>query len=110
MASSRFILALLGLIFIVIVLLSSSKILESIRSRTGLLTQNNQVEDSTQAPARTPTTVPTGRDASENKTSPPPESKETPSTGPTEIIYLLLGGGLITGYFINIKTKRIRAD
>ena len=91
MTSSRLILALLGIIFLFIVILSSSRILDSLRRRVGLVPKQDQVKDSQ-------VTITPGQENSKD------EGKEIPQTGPAAIVYLLLGGGLLSG----IAIKRIK--
>ncbi|OGF98737.1 hypothetical protein A3D78_07250 [Candidatus Gottesmanbacteria bacterium RIFCSPHIGHO2_02_FULL_39_14] len=97
MTSSRFILALLGLIFIIIVILSSGRILDTLRKRSGTPTQN-QVKE-TQITV-TPETKKANKKTALEPTAVPPEGKEIPQTGPLGIAYIILGGGLLTGIAI----------
>lgn len=92
MSSNRITLAFLGLIFLVIVVLSSSRILNAIRSKTGLSSQKEVVKDANQS-----------EEISVNSNS-TFSGKETPATGADSLLYLLLGAGLFSGIVI----KRIK--
>ncbi len=100
MTSSRLILIFLGFIFLIIVILSSSKIAGALRERFGkfLPTANTTVETTPtptiEAETPTPSLIP-------GATSTP--SGEIPSTGPSELAYFILGGSLIAG----LALKRI---
>ena len=86
MTSSRVILALLGIIFLFIVILSSSRILDTLRRRVGLVPKQEVKEIQI--------TITPGQENSKD------EGKEIPQTGPAAIVYLLLGGGLLSGIAI----------
>lgn len=96
MTSSRLILIFLGFIFLIIVILSSNRIAGFLRERFGkFLPANNTTVETTPTPTSfmegetpTPTLIP-------GTTSTP--SGEIPSTGPTELAYLILGGSLVVG-------------
>lgn len=94
MASNRLILIFLGFIFLIIVILSSSRIAGGLRERFGkfLPTTNTTTETTPtltmEAETPTPTLIP-------GTTSTP--SGEIPATGPAELAYLILGGSLIAG-------------
>ena len=97
MLSSRIILAILGLILLVLVVLSSSKTFEFIRNKIGIKTQRPQISETRI------TITPTASKSPEKgeKSNLNIQATETPNTGPINIIYLLLGGGLLTGAIIN---------
>lgn len=88
MGSNRFILALLGIIFLVIVVMSSSRLIDAIRKKTGL--QKSQISDA--QISVTPTLI------EEKKVV--GVGSEIPSTGPNEVLYLALGGGIAFGTLI----------
>ena len=104
MTSSRIILALLGLIVLVMVILSSGRMMDALRQRLGLLPKTNQVKDS-QITA-TPTKAATDKDAEKAETV-SFDGKEIPQTGPLEFVYLLLGGGLLAGFAIKKISRKI---
>jgi len=97
MLSSRIILAILGLILLVLVVLSSSKTFEFIRNKIGIKRQDPQISETRI------TITPTASKSPEKgeKSNLNIQATETPNTGPINIIYLLLGGGLLTGAIIN---------
>lgn len=100
MGSNRFILALLGIIFLVIVVMSSSRLIDAIRKKTGL--QKSQISDA--QISMTPT--PIEAQIEENKAVEVAQNNkqfkgsEIPSTGPNEVLYIVLGGGIAFGTLI----------
>lgn len=99
MSSTRFILIFLGFIFVIIVILSSQKIAGSLRERFGGIIPfpKATTEEITPTPSPiieeitpTPTTITVGSST---------PSDEIPATGPSEVVYLLLGGSFLLGTF-----------
>ena len=108
MTSSRLILIFLGFIFVIIVILTSSKIAGALRSRFGgfFPTINTiTTEEISPAPTlvlrneglveETPTPTPTTPPGQVKVTSTP--SGNIPATGPAEVMWLLLFGSLLGG-------------
>src|SRR3989338_1971831 len=97
MLSSRIILAILGLILLVLVVLSSSKTFEFIRNKIGIKRQDPQISETRI------TITPTASKSPEKgeKSNLNIQATETHNTGSINIIYLLLGSGLLTGAIIN---------
>ena len=96
MTSSRLILILLGIIFLVIVMLSSGKIAGTLRERFASFIPNiRPAEEITPSPTHfqeeTPTPTPTVIYGSSTETS------EIPATGPNEIVWLVLGSSMVAG-------------
>lgn len=111
MTSSRLILIFLAFIFLIIVILSSSRISAALRSRFAGIVPSLKptTEDITPTPSieiETPTPTPTviyGRGVSTNN----PNTKSIPATGPAELAWLVLGGSFFTGVALKkISTKR----
>lgn len=113
MTSSKLILIFLGFIFLIIVILSSSRISAALRARFGKIIPSikTSTEDQTPTPTPTieitdtPTLTPTsvyGRGATNKNNS----SKNIPDTGPADLVWLVLGGSFLTGVYI----KKITAD
>lgn len=101
MTSSRLILIFLGFIFIIIVILTSSRIAGSLRSRFGGFfpsintTTMEEISPTPTLAEETPTPTPIISSKQVKVTSTP--SGTTPATGPAEIMWILLGGSLVTG-------------
>lgn len=102
MTSSRIILSTLGLFFLVLIVLSSSRIIESIRNKIGLNPSQEQIQYSqisvTPSPVESITEIPTKPVTF--------EGKEIPGTGPLTIVYVLLGGGLFSGVLLRQKASK----
>lgn len=132
MTSSRFILIFLGFIFVIIVLLTSSRIAGALRSRFGKLIPSifpitasssptpkisqitpNVLPSPTSYASRFPTGTPKGgsnaptaqRDAPDGA-SQSSQTGETPATGPETLLYALLGGSFLTGSLLKRYSKR----
>ena len=96
MLSSRIILAVLGLILLVLVVLSSSKAFESLRKKIGIQPQRAQISDA----QITLTPTPSAAAEKKEKAKTTIQATETPATGPFNIVYILLGSGLLSGVII----------
>jgi len=83
---SRIILALLGLILLIMIILSSGRISESLKSRVGL--DSNKSEEKEIKASVTP---------EQENVMEASSGKEIPQTGIREIVYLFLSGGLLSG-------------
>ena len=97
MTSSRLILIFLGIIFLIIIILSSGKIAGALRERFASFIPNlKPAEELTPTPTvemETPTptiTLSYPRPSSS-------QSGEIPATGPNNIVWLVLGTSLVTG-------------
>lgn len=102
MTSSRIILAALGLFFLVLIVLSSSRIIQSIRNKIGLNPSQEQIQNS----QISVTPSPLGN-STETPTKPVTfEGKEIPGTGPLTTVYVLLGGGLFSGVLLRQMTSK----
>jgi hypothetical protein len=91
MTSSRVILGILAIILLAAVLLSSGRLKDIFKKTTN--TTVNQVKDAQVTPF--PTLEPTATQTPEGSMD--YNSSEIPSTGPSEVIYLLLAGSLVGG-------------
>lgn len=109
MTSSKLILIFLGFIFLIIVILSSSRISAALRSRFGKLIPaiNTNTEGLTPTPtievSETPTPTPTivyGRGTTNRNNS----GKNIPATGPADLAWLVLGGSFLTGVVLKKVT------
>lgn len=106
MSSTRTILIFLGFIFLIIVILSSGKIAGVLRDRfgkfiPGLTMSSGAKITPTVTPLKTPT--PTLTIAPNNQTavkSPPTAPDEIPSTGPENIVYVLISSGFLGGWYL----------
>ena len=83
---SRIILALLGLILLIMIILSSGRISESLKSRVGL--DSNKSEEKEIKASVTP---------EQENVMEASKGQEIPQTGIREIVYLFLSGGLLSG-------------
>ena len=102
MTSSRIILAALGLFFLVLIVLSSSRIIQSIRNKLGLNSSKEQIQSSQISVTPSPLD-----NNIETPTKPVTfEGKEIPGTGPLTIVYVLLGGGLFSGVLLRQMTSK----
>ncbi|MBI3954912.1 hypothetical protein HY338_00580 [Candidatus Gottesmanbacteria bacterium] len=109
MSSSRIILIFLGFIFIIIVILSSTKIAGALRARFGkfipggTVTSDISLTPTNIMPTITITPKPTNKVSvpSTNKGGQPVSksspTSETPATGPAETAWLIISGSLLTG-------------
>lgn len=112
MTSSRLILIFLGFIFLIIVILSSSRISAALRTRFGKMVPslNPTVEDASLTPTPTlemATSTPTptivyGGGVSKGGTA---SAKNIPATGPADLVWLVLGGS----FFAGVTLKKITA-
>lgn len=107
MTSSKLILIFLGFIFLIIVILSSSRISAALRSRFGKMipTIGTKTQDLTPTPTPTfevtdtPTPSPTsvyGKGTTNRNNS----GKNIPATGPADLAWLVLGGSFLSGVLI----------
>lgn len=115
MSSSRLILIFLGFIFLIIVILSSSRIAATLRKSVGNIIPGakSTIENITPTPtikAETITPTPTviissnkGGTISKGGIT----SGEIPATGPNDLLYLVLGGSVAAG--IALKKLSIRS-
>lgn len=112
MSSNRFILLFLGIVFVIIVILSSAKIGGFLRTRFGRFLPVSLQNTSKVTP--TPTVITTPTPILTLTPSPVPVSKtngkikaaqsdEIPATGPNELVWLVLG----SSFFIGISFKKI---
>lgn len=116
MTSSKLILFFLGFILLIIVIISSNRIADSLRTRLGKYIPGIKVAKISPTPrptieAETPTSTPTivyGKDKGEfaRKDISTTKGGEIPATGPSEIVYIIMGGSLITG----ITLKKLTAS
>src|SRR3989338_6898370 len=107
MTSSRLILIFLGIIFLMIIILSSNRVIKGLRDRIGsiLPVGKTAVQKTTPTPlptkvmiSITPTSTPspkTGAVSGEQITK--GGVKQIPSTGATELAWLVIGGGSLIG-------------
>lgn len=101
MTSSRLILIFLGFIFVIIVILTSSRIAGSLRSRFGGFfptvntTTTEEISATPPPPAETPAPAPITPPGKEKVTSTP--GGTIPATGPPEIMWFLLGASFLSG-------------
>lgn len=105
MSSNRLILIFLGIIFLIIVILTSSRIAGTLRQKFSAFLPSMSVTTLTPTPTVTqktftPTPTParqTGGTATANSTP----NGEIPATGTSDWIWLLLGGSLLVGISLN---------
>jgi hypothetical protein len=111
MSSSRLVLIFLGIILIVIVILSSSRIAGALKSRFGKLIPG-QFAGAVITPTPTPFQVsptPTKTVAS-NYSGPTGKSTPNstiPATGPAEVAWVLIGGSGAAGFLLRKFSKRV---
>lgn len=109
MTSSRFILIFLGFIFLIIIILSSSRISGALQKRFGNVFPPLKFLSLTPTPTPKPTSIPTPTPVpnvyNSNGTSIP--STEIPATGPEAVSLLFLSGSFLTGIYLKrlIKSK-----
>lgn len=112
MNSSRLILIFLGIIFILIIILSSSRIGGGLKNRLGSLFSRpvtTQVQDTQQLEP-----IPTISE--ESKETPTPTTSfsnntppaETPATGAAEMFWITTGSGIMISFFARRKSKNLR--
>lgn len=116
MSSSRLILVFLGFIFLIIVILTSSQIAGALRSRFGNLIPGYKVanERVTPTPTKvtaTPTLTPTLGSRINSGTagstySNKSHAAQTPATGPSDLILVLLGSGGGIGLLLRKISQR----
>lgn len=110
MTSNKLILIFLGFIFLIIVILSSSRISQALRSRFGNLVPSLKptTEDITPTPifeTETPTPTPTVIYGQKGNTN---SAKNIPATGPEDLAWLVLAGSFLTGFTLKrISSKKI---
>lgn len=102
MTSSRFILIFLGFIFLIIVLLAGNRIAAGLRAQFGKFLPSTKQTQITPTPtigelSPTPTLTSSGQGST--------SSSEIPATGPENLVWLILGGSLLSG----ITLKKITA-
>lgn len=97
MTSNRMVLGILGIVFLVIVILSSSKILDSLRKKTGIFPKREEIKNTNITATPIPLSDRNGANDKNNNESTTFNGSETPATGPSALIYLLLGGGIFAG-------------
>lgn len=108
MTSNRLILIFLAFIFVIIVILSSSRISNALRTRFGGLVPplKPTTEDITPTPiAETITSTPTPTTVYGQPTT-KGGAKSIPATGPEELLWLVLGGSFLAG----VTLKQIAAN
>lgn len=112
MTSSRLILIFLAFIFLIIIILSSTRISNSLRSRFGNMvpslkpttdeiTPTPTVEEQVQTPTPTPTIF-YGKTTTNGKIV-----QNIPATGPADLVWLVLGGSFFTGVTLKKITSKI---
>ncbi len=108
MTSSRLILIFLGFIFLIIVILSSSRISAALRSRFGkfLPPLTPTVEETSLTPTPTVLETPTptivygrGTNGTSNKSG-TASAKTIPAAGPADTVWLLLAGSFSAGVIL----------
>ena len=110
MASSRIILGLLGIIFLIIVILSGRRIVDTIRNRTDLLPsiQNQQSETAGEEEETEITPQDNGQNETPESENGSMEVKETPNTGPEIAGVILFSLGLLSGIVLRKKVNPFR--
>lgn len=110
MTSSRFILIFLGFIFLIIIILSSSRISSALQKRAGTIFPSLKfVSTPTPSPSPSPTRIPiqppteTPKLYNSGSTSTP--TGEIPATGPEMVGLLFLSGSFLTGISLRKLTK-----
>lgn len=99
MTSTRLILVFLGIIFLIIVVLAGRRIASNLQnSLAGLNIPGFRGAQITLTP--TPTVM-EKKDSSDNG--------EIPATGPSEVVYLLISGGIIGGTVLRLAAKNLRS-
>ena len=112
MVSNRLILVFLGIILLLIVAFSSNRLAQTFRSGLSRIFPQVKIGSGTITPSPTPTSLGTlispilkngftpsdseGQTKGEQTTA-PPQTDQIPSTGPTEITYMILGGSALVG-------------
>ena len=99
MTSSRIILAALGLFLIVLVILATGRIYDSVRNRISGTSQETTNENEVEI-----STTPTINEPESSSGQTQFTGKEIPSTGPINIVYVLLAGGLVSGIILKRKS------
>lgn len=109
MTSSRLVLIFLGIIFLIIIILSSGRIAGALRSRFASYIPNIRPAESEIIPTpslETDSPTPSVTPILSQKSSP---NSEIPATGPNSIIWLILGSSLIAGIILK-KAVKFKAE
>lgn len=111
MSSSRLVLIFLGIILIVIVILSSSRIAGALKSRFGKLIPGLQFAGTSLTPTPTPFQVSPTPTKTVTSNYSGPTGKSTPNgsipaTGPAEVVWVLIGGSGAAGFLLRKFSKR----
>lgn len=100
MVSSRIILVILSLFLLLIVVLSSSRVIETLRKKIGILPQQAKISTSQTAITPTATLTPGATNDETRAVNTTLNATEIPGTGPNYLTYILLGSGIISGVII----------
>jgi hypothetical protein len=108
MSSSRLILIFLGFILVIIVILTSGQIAGALKKRFGNVIPQAKVisENITPTPTEEPTPTETPFYNGKKGGS---VNNEIPATGPADIVYLLLGGSMATGFVFKKLSSKVKS-
>lgn len=112
MTSTRFIFIFLGFIFLIFIILSSSRISGAIQKRFGPIFPPLKLFSVTPTPTPAPkptfTPTPTSTPGFYNPGGTSTPSTEIPATGPELASLLFLSGSFLTGIYLKRRTKSIK--